>query len=147
VTRGRLCIGLASALQLVAAVTKHIFSAAILAVLVSVAGACAQVDGTDVVADDGTDVEWPPTAKDKERIWVDGRTIVEGGVELPGEVGAGACACTTAECFDAWVVDAFGCDVCVAFVCDEETVAHSCAPCDENPLNRGETWDGDGERL
>ena len=142
----RLCIRLASALQLDAAVNKHILSAAILAVLVSVAGACAQVEGTDVIADDYTAVEWPPTANDRERIWVDGRSLVEGGLELPGEVSAGACACTTAECFDAWVVDAFGCDVCVAFVCDEETVAHSCAPCDENPLNRGETWDGDGER-
>lgn len=116
------------------------FSAAILAVLVSL-GACAQGDGDDI--DDATAVEWPTT--DKERIWVDGRSVVEAGAQVPGEAAAGgACACTTADCFDDWVVDAFGCDVCVTFVCDGEPVAHSCAACDENPLNQGETWDGDG---
>lgn len=124
------------------AVRKHIIlTTAILAAIVSFAGACAQIDEDDV-NDDSTAAEWPTS--DKERIWVDGRSVVSNDDDLSGGVASGACACRTADCFDAWVVDAFGCDVCVAFVCDGQEVAHSCAPCEENPLNQGEVWDGDG---
>jgi hypothetical protein len=138
---------LALALHRLAAVRNHILPAAILALLLPMAAACAQLDGEDEVDDDGTAIEWP--TGDKERIWVDGRSVGEAGSQLPGSAGAGAgaCACTTAECFDAWVVDAFGCDVCVSFVCDGQEVAHSCAQCDPNPLTQGEPWDGDGDRL
>ena len=139
-----MCIRLALALQRLAAVRNHILSAAILAVLLPLAGACAQLDGEDEITDDGAGIEWP--TEEKERIWVDGRSVGEVGSQVPGSAGVGACACTTAECFDNWVADAFGCDVCVSFVCDGQEVAHSCAACDPNPLTMGETWDGDGAR-
>ena len=135
----RLCSDLAFALQFVAAVIKHIASAAILAVLPLV-GACAQLDSEDA-DQDGTAIEFP--AAEPEQIWVDGEQLVDGNVQ--GSAAAGACACTSAECFEAWVVDSFGCDVCVTFVCDGEAVAHSCAACNEHPLNNGEEWTGDGE--
>ena len=135
-----LCSDLALALHLASAVTRHIISAAILAVLLPLVGACAQDVGEE---EDVITVEWP--TDDKQRIWVEGNSEVD-GPDLPGSAQAGACTCTTAECFDEWVADTFGCDVCATFVCDGQEVAHSCAPCDPTPLNQGETWDGDGVR-
>ena len=123
---------------------KHILPAAILALLLPLASACAQLDEGDDPGDDGAAVEWP--TDDKERIWVDGRSLAEAGSQLPGSAGAGACACTSAECFDNWVADAFGCDICVSFVCDGQEVAHSCAACDTTPFDQGENWEGDGLR-
>lgn len=122
--------------------SKHIFSAAILAVLFSLAGACAQFDADSADGDDeGAAIEWPTS--NAERIWVDGRSVVAGSGESPDQA-AGACACTTAECFDNWVVDAFGCDVCVTFVCDGAPVAHSCSACDQDSLRPSDEWNGDG---
>lgn len=120
--------------------SKHLLSCAILAVLSSL-GACAQFDSEDV-ADESTAIEWPTSQS--ERIWVDGRSLVDGTQAGQLASGEGACACTSAECFDAWVADAFGCDVCVSFVCDGETVAHSCVACSGDPLQQGEEWNGDG---
>ena len=126
-------------MHFVAAVLKHIFSAAFFAALLAL-GACAQFD-SDEPGDDATEIEFPSSGS--EEIWVDGRLIGNGDLASP--IGAGACACTSAECFEAWVVDSFGCDVCVTFVCDGEAVAHSCAACNENPLNHGEEWTGDAD--
>ncbi len=117
---------------------KHIVSAAILAVLPLV-GACAQFNSEEA-EEDGTAIEFP--AAEPEQIWVDGSQLVDGNVQ--GSAASGACGCTSAECFDAWVVDSFGCDVCVTVVCDGDAVAHSCVACTENPLNQGEEWNHDG---
>lgn len=118
--------------------SKHILSSAILAVLFSLAGGCAQLDGEEV--DESTEIEWP-TAQ-TERIWVDGNTVSVGDHGAEGVNGV--CACTTDECFEAWVVDSFGCDVCVSFVCDGVTVAHACSACDASPIHPSDSWSGDG---
>ena len=135
-----MCIILALALQFGGGVSNHIVSAAFLAVIVSLAGGCAQLDG-DEVNDDGTAIELPEATP--ERIWVDGKELVTGG-GAQGPVATDACACRTADCFEAWVIDSFGCDVCVTFACEGEAVAHSCAACDEDPLDRGEAWSAEG---
>lgn len=124
------------------AVRNHIVSAAILAALTSFASACAQVDDGDVLDDEGTAVEWPTTQT--ERIWVEGRSTAVAGSAGAVQAGDGACACTTSACFHQWVVDNVGCDVCVAFVCDGDTVAQSCMACEDGSINPGEAWDGDG---
>lgn len=118
---------------------RKFFSAAILLVLVSTASACAQLE--DEVPSDTADFDWSTASA--ERIWVEGRSL-EGGAALPGASAEGACACTSPECFDQWVIDAIGCDVCVAVVCDGQTVAHSCTPCDDSPIHQGDGWHGDG---
>lgn len=123
-------------------VRNHIISAALLAVLVSLAGACAQVDDQDILEDEGTAVVWPTTQT--ERVWVEGRSVAVPGSPGAVQAGDGACACTTAACFDQWVVDNLGCDVCAAFVCDGDTVARSCLPCDDGGVHPGEQWGGDG---
>ena len=110
-----------------------------LAVLLPFAGACAQFDGDEL--DETTEVEWP--TDQTERIWVDGDSIAVGTDGAEG-IAHGACACTTAECFQSWVVDSFGCDVCVSFVCDGVTVAHACSACDEDTIRPSDTWNGDG---
>lgn len=117
---------------------KQIFSAAILAVLLPLA-ACAQFDDAE---EEGTDFEWADPQP--EQIWVDGEVLIDGVGPGSAASGSGACECTTPECFEAWVVDSFGCDVCVTFVCEEVPVAHSCAPCDGSPLDRGQVWTSEG---
>jgi hypothetical protein len=42
----------------------------------------------------------------------------------------GVCACTTYECVQQWIGDNIGCDVCVGFQCDGQSV-HGCATCDD----------------
>jgi hypothetical protein len=125
-------------------VRKHFLFTASLALLVSLAGACAQQD-QEILEDEGTAIEWPTTQHD--RIWIEGRSTVAPGAAdaVQAGDGDGACACSTAECFHQWVVDNLGCDICVAFVCDGDTVAHSCMACDDDSIHPGEGWDGDGQ--
>jgi hypothetical protein len=129
---------LALALQSLAAVSKPILSAAALAVLLSFAGACAQFDGDDL--DESTEIEFPAHA---EQIWVEGSAVAVANDGTEG-IASGACDCTTPECFESYVDESFGCDVCVSFFCDGVTVAHACAACDKNALHQGQTWNGDG---
>ncbi len=136
-----MCSRLALALHFSGAVRNHILSAALLAVLASL-GACAQADDRDILEDEATAIEWPTTQHD--RIWIEGRSTVAPGSLDAVQAGDGACACTTAECFHEWVVDNVGCDVCVAFVCDGDVVAHSCMACDDGAIHPAEGWDGDG---
>jgi hypothetical protein len=64
-----------------------------------------------------------------------------------GDDGAGAdrvCACATQECFDALAAE-FGCDLCVAFVCDGVPVGHGCHRCE--PRDAADPRARDAARL